>query len=809
MSNSSSKTFKVYASIALIALACVVFYKLNAPETDLSSANIPDEQASGAVAAQISSIQEPARSQQVTWSNDPAMPNESLPDPETKLNSLTAEDVATLQSLPSICVADIPGIKEEEKPNCPATDSFEQLPAYVEWKSTQVSEAEPVNNLGNKQLTNQPDPSVTQAASWIEETKPAVGYASTSDAAFSTAEWNAPLQDISDDFVAQGLQAIRDNQVAPASMVAESRSLTANDNENYNPHARATANNAALKADARQQLAAMDVDPHLEAFSRTAFPSATTCAKCHEQIFEEWASSSHAYASISPMFHVFEEKINKLSQGTIGYFCMRCHAPVATTMGLRRDQAIWDGPRVFREGVTCVACHRVKTPYGKTNGERHMIPGGVEAPIIGGSDGSGVHQVAEKYADYFKTKTDPNSKKPGQLIHGRSIQFEELSKSTYCVSCHQVAVEPGIKLEVVWDQYRASPAYREGITCQACHMGAIPGVDSGYTYGPAAVVNGKVVNPERKHSNHIFYGPGYSIAHPGIFPHNVEADQWTINEWLAFDWRAGWGTEAFEKQMAQYGDAGFPAPWNDADTRMDAREIVDGNLKKLDYKKDLRIQLLENGSKLDGPFFAETPQIGEPLSFRYCLTNTNPGHNMPSGSLGAQPQIWMNAVLTGPDGQRLWETGYLDSNGDLCDNHSLDVLARTAPLDTQLMNLQTKFLVTNVKGTEREMYLPIPFEQDQLPFLRPAPQPVTVMNHPVGIRMEGHSIAPLGSRNVKYSVPSRLITQPGTYTLSVRLRSRAEPIYFMRFCNATPEMMRMMNEWIADFHEQTVVFEVR
>ena len=107
------------------------------------------------------------------------------------------------------------------------------------------------------------------------------------------------------------------------------------------------------------------------------------------------------------------------------------------------------------------------------------------------------------------------------------------------------------------------------------------------------------------------------------------------------------------------------------------------------------------------------------------------------------------------------------------------------------------------------MYLPIPFELDQLPFIRPAPQPVTVLNHPVGIRMEGHSLPPLGSRNVKVLGAGRTdFTQPGTYSLSVRLRSRAEPIYFMRFCNATPEMMRMMNEWIADFHEQTVVFEV-
>ncbi len=577
-----------------------------------------------------------------------------------------------------------------------------------------------------------------------------------------------------------------------------------------NPHS-----SASMKSDLNQFRATQaakgkgsDDDPHLEIYSRSAFPSARDCANCHKQLYEEWATSSHAYASISPMFHKFEDKINRLTQGTLGYFCLRCHAPVATTMGLRRDQPIWDGPEVFREGVTCVACHRVKTPYTKTHGERRIEPGGLNDPVYGTSDGTG-GAIAHKYKDFFKVTADPKDKKQGQLMHRRAIQFDELSESTFCMSCHQVAVQPGIKLEVVWDQYRASPACREGISCQDCHMGKVPGVDGGYSVGPAAVVNDKVVNAERKHSNHTFYGPGYSIAHPGIFPHNLKNKRWTVNDWLQFDWRGGWGTEAFEKAIddGQFHTA-FPPVWAESDDRMDAREIVDENLKKLAYKKDLRRQVLENGSKLDGPFFHEAPAIGEPLKFRYCLTNTNSGHNMPSGSLGAQPQLWMNVVLIGPSGQRIWETGYVDSNGDLADNHSLDVLARKVPFDTQLFNLQTKFLTTNVKGTDREMYLPINFDFDQLPFIRPPAQPVSVLNHPPFIRMEGHSIPALGSRNAKFVVPSRLMHEPGVYRMSVRMRSRAEPIYFMRFCEATPEMERMMNEWIADFHVQSVTFEV-
>ena len=575
----------------------------------------------------------------------------------------------------------------------------------------------------------------------------------------------------------------------------------------YNPHARSSS----AGVDIAQQGShyAEGIDPHAEVFQETLFPSATQCAACHQQIYDEWAASSHAYAAVSPMFQRFEDTINELTQGTIGYFCMRCHAPVATTVGLRRDQAIWDGPRVLREGVTCIACHRVKENYTKANGERRIEPGDLYAPVVSGSGQKG-SQIVAKYKDFFKVKTSPGDTGPGQPIHRRAIEFEQLTQSDYCMSCHQVAVQPGIKLEVVWDQYRASPAHRDGITCQDCHMGIVPGRAEGYSIGPAAVVDGKAVTPERKHSNHMFYGPGYSIAHPGVFPHNVKADRWSFNDWLQFDWRAGWGTDDFEAAVAEGRvNPYFPPVWALPDDRYDARDVIQANLGKLAVKKDLRRQVLENGSKVDGPFFQHAPQLGQTLRFHYCVTNTNSGHNMPSGSLGAQPQLWLNVVLIDPDGNRVWESGYLDSVGDLADLHSEDVACRRVPLDKQLFNLQTKFLTTNVKGTDREMFLPINFDVDQLPFIRPAPQPVSVLNHPPFIRMESHSIPPLGSRKAKYVIPADLIRQPGTWRLSVRMRSRAEPVYFMKFVKSTPEMIRMMNEGIVDAHVQSVVFEVR
>jgi len=545
---------------------------------------------------------------------------------------------------------------------------------------------------------------------------------------------------------------------------------------------------------------------HADVFAESSYPSALECAKCHEEIFEEWRSSSHAYSSISPVFHKFEQAINNLAP-TIGNFCVRCHATASTQMGEARETPLWERVAVAREGITCITCHRVDEAYLKVNGERRIVPGDIFQPVFGSYGGDGVAKVLQE-KDYYKVAAAKGER--GSQIHLEGIKFNPLGKSEFCGACHQVAVNLGIKLEVVWDQYRASPAFKAGVTCQDCHMSKEPGKAVGYATGPAAVVAGRAINPERKRHNHGMVGPGYPIAHPGIFPLNVDAANWTIAEWLEFDYRAGWGTEEFEEKVDDGKlEVEFPEVWEDVGDREEAREIIEVNLEKIEEKRELRQQVMENGSRIDGPFFDGDPQAGDSLSFSYKITNTNPGHNFPSGSLGAQPEIWFNVALIDPDGKNVWESGYVDSVGDMADLHSADVRAGKIAHDDQLFNLQTKFLTTNVKGTDREMYLPVNFDVDQLPLLRPADKPTTVINHPPFVRMEGRSISPLGSRLAKYKVPAELLTKPGTYRLAARMRSRAEPIYFMKFIGATQDMIRSMNEWMLDIHPYTVEFEVK
>ncbi len=547
-------------------------------------------------------------------------------------------------------------------------------------------------------------------------------------------------------------------------------------------------------------------DPHEALWTENCYPSAETCRSCHLGQYEQWRASGHAYAAVSPMFQRFEQVMTDLTQGTVGSFCVRCHSPVATQLEIPREHSILESPPVVREGITCIACHRVREHYGRSHGDRRIEPGDIHQPVMGTSAGHGVAQAIAQ-ADKLKLKVYGSDKGAGQPMHNGSFFFEPLTNSDICVSCHQVAVHPGIWLEVVHAQYRSGPATAKGITCQQCHMGAVPGKPDGYDWGHAAIMNDKPFGEPRKLSNHMFWGPGYSIAHPGIFPHNPKAKKYDPRQWLDFDYRAGWGTEEFERNV----DARttFPSPWNNADERRDARKIIDNNIAKAAEKRESAIITHEAGLDISKPQFINAPRVGQPLTVAYRVTNTSEGHNMPTGSLGAQPQLWLNVALINPMGQRVWESGYLDSQGDLADLHSTDVARGRVHRDADLFNLQTKFLINTVHGTDRETPLPLNFSLDQLVFLRPGAVPVSVLNHPPLIRMEAHSIPPLDHRTPRYNIPSEALSMPGPYRLSVRMRSRVEPPYFMRLINSTPDMIRRMNEQILDLRPNSYTFLVK
>jgi hypothetical protein len=290
-------------------------------------------------------------------------------------------------------------------------------------------------------------------------------------------------------------------------------------------------------------------NPHETMDMESIYPSAKTCAACHPKQYSEWAVSQHAYAQMSPIYMAMQMRINSLTSGTNGDFCIRCHNQVGMNAGESTNISNLKRPASSREGITCSVCHRVNKSYGKISGRLPLVRGPMHSTIFGPSGGDEVDRViADTDKKGFKVTADPDER--GLTIHAKAEPFFELTQPGFCGTCHDVTLLNGFRLEEAFSEFKQTQAAENQVSCQDCHMGKVQGRNEGYEYGPAAVVQG-IPTKDRRVTNHFFAGPDYSLIHPGIFPHNVEAAEMaSLEDWLEFDWKAGWGTESFE-EMAE------------------------------------------------------------------------------------------------------------------------------------------------------------------------------------------------------------------------------------------------------------------
>ncbi|MCX4028927.1 hypothetical protein H0A36_05665 [Endozoicomonas sp. SM1973] len=536
------------------------------------------------------------------------------------------------------------------------------------------------------------------------------------------------------------------------------------------------------------------------------FVSAKECGACHPKQYREWSVSPHAYAQLSPIFNAMHATTVKLTNGTTGDFCIRCHTPV----GMAMEEPIFIENKyrhpISREGVTCVACHRVNQAYGKFSGRINLVEGDLTKPVSGprASENKGFEKLLKDPEVGLTTEFQA----PGIEVHGKIEPFFDLVKPQFCGTCHDVNSMTQLRLEEAYSEYRASPAAKKGISCQDCHMGKEPGVAAGYEQGPAATfekAHGSTYHsPTRRLTDHSFIGPDYSVIHPGIFPHNPTADRFIrkrfrkylkgchdgtekqrkksqkrkktcltgIDIWSKFNLADGWGTPAFEKAIpAGYR---FPKVWSKSKDRVIAwQEVIQPNLQLLSEAHEKRLTVLQNGYQL-GAAEVSRSWLGDPI-VKVELVNGTDGHMVPTGFIGER-LVYLNVKVQDAAGQVVFESGDLDPNGDVRDQHSLYVHDGKLPLDDQLHNLQARFLTRNLRGSEREAIIPINHSQTALPFLRPATSPTTLQGRPQGARIHKRSLPPNGRRWVEYQIPKNKIKPGQRYTVEVNLYAQMVPV---------------------------------
>jgi hypothetical protein len=181
-----------------------------------------------------------------------------------------------------------------------------------------------------------------------------------------------------------------------------------------------------------------------------------TCVECHKSHHDQWSASMHAYSTDDPVFVAMEKRGQRETNGALGAFCIRCHAPMAVALGTVTD----DNAKDFdlstlpaeQKGITCYFCHNVESIKDDHNNGLVLaldqtMRGGATKPVSSPAHNS---------------KYDP-------LMAGAT------NNSQMCGSCHDVITPRGIPLERTYTEWQTTvfatatdPINK--LTCSQCHM---------------------------------------------------------------------------------------------------------------------------------------------------------------------------------------------------------------------------------------------------------------------------------------------------------------------------------------------------
>ncbi|WP_181233096.1 multiheme c-type cytochrome [Enhygromyxa salina] len=232
-------------------------------------------------------------------------------------------------------------------------------------------------------------------------------------------------------------------------------------------------------------------EPEPATYDLEALRDPETCAECHPVHHREWLGSMHAYAAEDPVFRAMNAKAQRETDGEIGDFCVRCHAPVAVELGLTQDGLNLDTLPREVQGVTCWFCHQVEAVEGTHNNPLRLAMDAVMRGDVLDPLGPDVHDV------------------------GQSELFDRnrMASSAMCGSCHDIVTPDGAHIERTFAEWQATfygdpdpddlerPAVY-GLTCNDCHMNTSTG----------AIADYPGVRGDRSRHSHMFAGVDVAVS---------------------------------------------------------------------------------------------------------------------------------------------------------------------------------------------------------------------------------------------------------------------------------------------------------
>jgi Cytochrome c554 and c-prime len=184
--------------------------------------------------------------------------------------------------------------------------------------------------------------------------------------------------------------------------------------------------------------------------SREEMLDPMTCSKCHADHYKEWSGSMHAYAADDPVFRAMNKRGQRETNGAMGDFCVKCHAPMAVRDGLTKDGLDLDTVPADRKGVTCFFCHTVD-----------QVTGSHDAALTSGAD-------LTMRGEYNDPVPNTAHRASYSALHDR----DQLDSAKMCGACHDIVNGHGQSLERTFAEWQASVFSHApgGDTCGQCHM---------------------------------------------------------------------------------------------------------------------------------------------------------------------------------------------------------------------------------------------------------------------------------------------------------------------------------------------------
>ncbi|HWF08365.1 MAG TPA: tetratricopeptide repeat protein [Bryobacteraceae bacterium] len=238
------------------------------------------------------------------------------------------------------------------------------------------------------------------------------------------------------------------------------------------------------------------------------FMDSATCGECHKQIYAEWKSSSHHFASFNNQFYRKAIENMQDTQGTThgSKWCAGCHDHAVFFNG-KFDKPMKEqvDTAEAHAGLACTSCHAI------THVDSTMGNGGftIEYPAL--------HQLMTSKNPIIRTSVDfMTYLNPEPHRETFMKPFMTAQSSEFCSGCHKVHLDVPVN-NYRWfrgfddyDNWQAS-GFGEGArsfyypkagkTCTGCHMPAEPSTELGSKNGEGHSHRFAAANTSLSHAN--------------------------------------------------------------------------------------------------------------------------------------------------------------------------------------------------------------------------------------------------------------------------------------------------------------------